>query len=74
MTEEKKPRKPIHVVKKDKSPDAPLLQDQHLRGLEVAQQKVDDLSVHLPHDIDSFVIAEQDDDEIRFYLGVSVSF
>ena len=69
-----KVRKPIHVVKKDVSLLAPSIQDQHIQGVQVAEQKVADLSLHLPEGIETFVTAEQDDDEIRFYVGVTIPF
>ena len=75
MSEPKKVRKPIHVVKKDGGEASAIYNALlHKEGLQVAEQKALDLSLHLPHDVDTFVTAEQDDDEIRFYVGVTIPF
>jgi hypothetical protein len=74
VSEDTVDRKHLHTVKKNKAPDAPSIEDQHDMALVDAEQKLQDLSVHFPEGTDLSITAESDDDEIRFYVSVSISF
>jgi len=75
MEQPKKKHKPIHSVKKDASSKDPIYNALlHDAASKDAQAKLDDLSLHLPGHVDTFLTSEQDDDEIRFYVGISIPF
>lgn len=68
-------RKPLHVIRIKKSEITDEMFTKHLDdGYAVAQNKLDDFSVHMPYGAECSISSESDDNEIRFYLNIKVSF
>ena len=67
-------QKPIHVESKTPDLTGPALADLINAGAKIAQEKLDIMSEHFGDNVTLSAMPELDEDEIRYYVQVKVTF